>query len=116
MNKSKKIGLDGLSGLVFSTNPEAMREEPAEAVETPEAGVQQLRVVLDKKHRKGKIVTLVEGFEGNEEDFQKLAKDLKTKCGTGGSAKDNIILIQGDYKTKITQWLLDWGYKKTKSK
>lgn len=57
------------------------------------------------------MVTLVDGFVGKEEDLEKLGKDLKTKCGTGGSAKDGLILIQGDYKEKVIKWLQDWGYK-----
>ena len=114
MNKSKKIGLSSIGGLVFSTNPEAMRHEPEPEMETPAPSQQALKVLLDKRHRNGKIVTLVEGFVGHEDDFQKLAKDLKTKCGAGGSAKEGIILIQGDYKVKIVQWLKDWGYQKTK--
>lgn len=115
MSKQKKIGLSALGGLVFSTNPEAMQPEPDEITDTPEPAQQRLRVILDKKQRAGKVVTLVEGFQGHEDDFQSLAKKIKTKCGTGGSAKDGLILIQGDYKQKIAQWLLEWGYTKTKA-
>ncbi len=115
MSKEKKLGLSSLGGLVFSTNPEAMREEPDAEIVTSEPGTQKLRVILDRKQRGGKVVTLVEGFLGNEEDFQALGKKIKTKCGTGGSAKDGIILIQGDYKQKITAWLIEWGYKQTKA-
>lgn len=115
MSKQKKLGLSDLGGLVFSTNPDAMHQEPEEHIDTPEPAAQKLRVVLDKKQRAGKVVTLIEGFVGNEEDFQALAKKIKTKCGTGGSAKDRLILIQGDYKQKIAQWLLEWGYTKTKA-
>lgn len=115
MAKDKKPGLGSLGGLVFSTNPEAMKEEPEADSLTPEPREQKLRVILDRKQRGGKIVTLVEGFQGNEEDFQALGKKIKTKCGTGGSAKDGIILIQGDYRQKIAAWLLEWGYSKTKA-
>ena len=115
MSKQKKLGFSDLGGLVFSTNPDAMHEEPEEQIDTPEPATQKLRVILDKKQRAGKVVTLIEGFAGNEEDFQALAKKIKTKCGTGGSAKDWVILIQGDYKQKIAQWLLEWGYTKTKA-
>ena len=115
MSQQKKTGLSSLSGLVFSTNPDAMKEEPEEEISTPEPKEQRLRVILDRKQRAGKVVTLVEGFQGNEEDFQALGKRIKTKCGTGGSAKDGIILIQGDYKQKIATWLIEWGYSKTKA-
>lgn len=115
MSKDKKTGLASLGGLVFSTNPDAMKDEPEEVLITPDAKEQRLRVILDRKQRGGKVVTLVEGFQGNEEDFQALGKKIKTKCGTGGSAKDGIILIQGDYKQKIAAWLIEWGYSKTKA-
>ncbi|RQO32394.1 translation initiation factor [Taibaiella sp. KBW10] len=115
MSKQKKLGLGALGGLVFSTNPDAIQPEPEEEMQTLAAGHQKLRVLLDKKQRAGKVVTLIDGFEGTEEDFQSLAKQIKTKCGTGGSAKDGMILIQGDYKVKIAQWLKDWGYTKTKT-
>lgn len=71
---------------------------------------QKLRVKLDTKQRAGKVVTLIEGFVGTNDDLEALGKQLKTKCGTGGSAKDGIILIQGDYKEKIILWLREWGY------
>jgi translation initiation factor 1 len=100
------------SGIVYSTNPDFSPEsnEPEET-ETLGKAQQQLRVKLDTKKRAGKVVTLVEGFIGKEEDLEKLGKELKTKCGTGGSVKDGEILIQGDYKEKVIKWLQDWGYK-----
>jgi translation initiation factor 1 len=107
---SKKKNNTG--GIVYSTNPDFRQEsEEPEAVETLPPGQQQLRVKLDTKQRAGKVVTLVDGFVGAEEDLEKLGKELKTKCGTGGSAKDGQILIQGDYKEKVVKWLQDWGYK-----
>lgn len=115
MSKSKKLGLGALNGMVFSTDPDAMPKEEFIEEDTPENKEQKLRVVLDKKQRAGKVVTLVEGFIGREEDFQALAKKIKTRCGTGGTAKDGVILIQGDYKLKIAAWLQEWGYSRTKS-
>ena len=61
--------------------------------------------------RKGKVVTLVSGFRGKQEDLEMLAKFLKQKCGVGGSAKDAQIVIQGDFKQKISELLLSEGYK-----
>jgi translation initiation factor 1 len=111
---SKKKNNSG-NGIVYSTNPNfSFEPEHEEEVNTLAPAEQVLRVVLDKKQRAGKVVTLITGFVGTEDDLQKLGKDLKTKCGTGGSVKDNEILIQGDYKEKIVKWLQDWGYKKTK--
>ncbi|WP_118951398.1 translation initiation factor [Taibaiella helva] len=111
MTKKK---LNSFSGLVFSTNPDMMREEAPELTETPEPKAQKLRVRIEKKHRAGKTVTLVDGFSGSEEDLAGLGKKLKTKCGAGGSAKDGEILIQGDYKDKVIAWLKEWGYSQTK--
>lgn len=111
MTKKK---LNSFSALVFSTNPDMMKEEAPEAQETPEPKVQKLRVRIEKKQRAGKTVTVVDGFAGTDEDFMDLGKKLKTKCGAGGSAKDSEILIQGDYKDKVIAWLKEWGYTQTK--
>ena len=59
-------------------------------------------------------MTLVEGFMGKDEDLESLGKELKTKCGAGGSVKDGLVMIQGDYKEKIIAWLKGWGYTLTK--
>ncbi|HEY1030341.1 MAG TPA: translation initiation factor [Flavipsychrobacter sp.] len=102
-------------GLVYSTNNDFYNDYPEEAAaETAPKDKQKLRVKLDTKQRAGKVVTLVEGFSGTEEDLEALGKQLKTKCGAGGSAKDGLILVQGDYKEKIIAWLRDWGYTQTK--
>ena len=104
------------SGMVYSTNPDfnpSFQDEPA-AAETLPKDKQKLRVVLDKKQRAGKVVTLVTGFVGKDEDLQALGKELKTKCGAGGSVKDGEILIQGDYREKVIGWLKGWGYSNAK--
>lgn len=102
-------------GLVYSTNNDFYNDYPDEpAAETAPKDKQKLRVKLDTKQRAGKVVTMVEGFSGTEEDLEALGKQLKTKCGAGGSAKDGLILVQGDYKEKIIVWLKDWGYTQTK--
>jgi|SRR5690606_17401135 len=100
-----------LSGLVFSTNPEMMKADEPENTLTLPPEKQNLKVQLDRKQRAGKTVTLISGFIGQEEDLQALGKQLKTKCGAGGSVKDGLILIQGDYLQKVIQWLQDWEYK-----
>lgn len=105
---SKK--LNSFSALIYSTNPDAIPEQEEEIKETLIHNKQRLKVKLDSKKRAGKIVTLIEGFVGTDEDLAALGKQLKTKCGTGGSAKEGIIIIQGDYKNKILAWLKEWGY------
>ena len=106
MNKK----LNSFQALVYSTNPDALPEEQPAKAESLPPSQQHLKVSLDKKQRKGKVVTLVEGFAGAEEDLNELAKKLKTKCGSGGSAKDGEVIIQGDFKLKVTGWLKEWGY------
>ncbi|MGI8637028.1 MAG: translation initiation factor [Segetibacter sp.] len=111
---SKKNKPDN-NGLVFSTDPNfKFEEEPEEVLETWPPNQQKLKVRLDTKQRAGKAVTLVENFVGKEEDMQDLGKKLKNFCGTGGSTKDNQIIVQGDQREKILQWLIKNGFKNTK--
>ena len=102
-------------GIVFSTNPDFQlsNEEELEQI-TLEPSKQKLRLKLETKHRAGKAVTLLLGFIGNDEDAQILVKKLKNQCGSGGSAKDGELLVQGDHREKIKQWLLNNGYVATK--
>lgn len=98
-------------GFVYSTDPNFKFEEEQNSSETILPAQQKLKVRLDTKHRAGKAVTLVEGFIGKEEDLVELGKKLKSFCGTGGSAKDGEIIVQGDQREKVMQWLLKNGYK-----
>ncbi len=61
--------------------------------------------------RKGKPVTIIEGYTGADSDFKILAKELKTMLGVGGSFKKESILIQGDYRDKIMTFLKEKGFK-----
>ena len=110
---SKKNKSDS-RGFVFSTDPNFKFEEETNSTETLAAAQQKLKVRLDTKHRAGKAVTLVEGFIGKEEDLEDLGKKLKSFCGTGGSAKDGEIIIQGDQREKVMQWFGKNGYKNVK--
>lgn len=106
MSKKKSSG-----GIVYSTDPDfRAQEENQEALETLAPAKQKLKVRLDTKHRAGKAVTLVEGFVGKTEDLEELGKNLKSFCGTGGSAKDGEIIVQGDNRDKVVQWLQKNGY------
>lgn len=101
-------------GFVYSTDPNFSFEEEQQEQVTLPAAQQKLKVRLDTKQRAGKAVTLVEGFVGMPDDMEELGKKLKTFCGTGGSAKDGEIIVQGDQREKVLQWLLKNGYKLTK--
>ena len=101
--------------VVYSTNPDYRYEtDDDEHAETIEPAKLNLRVQLDKKNRGGKVVTLVTGFIGTEDELKELGKLLKTKCGVGGSAKDGEIIVQGDFKQKVLELLKKEGYTKTK--
>ncbi len=101
--------------VVYSTNPDFHYEtERNEETETLPKEQQNLRVSIEKKNRGGKVVTVVKGFTGSEEELKELGKLLKTKCGVGGAVKEGEILIQGDLKAKVTELLKKEGYTRTK--
>lgn len=101
-------------GFVYSTDPNFSFEEERSNAETLLPAQQKLKVRLDTKHRAGKAVTLVNGFIGKEEDLEELGKKLKSFCGTGGSAKEGEIIVQGDQREKVLQWLVKNGYKQAR--
>ena len=112
MNKRK---IPSSSPFVYSTDPTFVPQQNLqETITTLPAEHQKLKVSLDKKQRAGKVVTLITGFEGKQEDMLDLSKQLKSLCGTGGSVKDDTIIVQGDNRQKIFQWLQQNGYKLAK--
>ncbi|WP_027471650.1 translation initiation factor [Saccharicrinis fermentans] len=113
MAKKNKNSRDGI---VFSTNNDFEYDYNEEQnQETLPPSQQNLRVMLDKKQRKGKAVTLITGFVGEDCDLKALGKDLKSKCGVGGTVKEGEILIQGDFREKVMDLLIKAGYKAKKS-
>lgn len=102
-------------GFVFSTDPNfKFEEDSAEQKETLLPPQQKLKIRLDTKQRAGKAVTLLQGFIGQEDDLIEFGKKLKTFCGTGGSVKDGEVIIQGDQRDKVLQWLVKNDYKNSK--
>ena len=97
--------------VVYSTNPNydctpRQQEEP----DTIPPVKQKLIVGIDRRLRAGKQVTVVSGFVGKTNDLEQLGKVLKNRCGTGGSVKEGVILIQGDFKDKVVLILQNMGY------
>ena len=102
--------------IVYSTNPDVnYQNEEVFEENTLEPSKQQLKVMLDKKARAGKKVTLVSGFVGTSSDLETLGKQLKGLCGSGGSVKDGEILIQGDHRDKVLNYLISKSYKAKKA-
>ncbi|MBP3943497.1 translation initiation factor [Sphingobacteriaceae bacterium WQ 2009] len=110
MSKNKKQSYEGV---VYSTdsNFNFQFAEVFADLETAPNQQQNLKVLLDRKQRKGKVVTMVTGFQGKLADLEALGKMLKQKCGVGGAVKDMEIMIQGDFKQKIADLLIQEGYK-----
>jgi translation initiation factor 1 len=101
-----------ITNVVYSTNPNFNYEfEHDDEQTTLEPNKQNLRLLLDKKNRAGKSVTLITGFVGKEEDLEALGKMLKNKCGVGGSVKDGEIILQGDFRVKAAEILTKALYK-----
>ncbi len=109
MAKTKKQRFEGV---VYSTNDEYeyVENEKGEENSLPPSK-QNLRISLDRKQRGGKTVTLITGFVGAKEELDNLGKLVKQKCGVGGSIKDGVIVIQGDFKVRILELLTKEGYK-----
>lgn len=121
MGKNKKI--KG-GGLVYSTNKELMSDlfsginlggdGTDDVNDIKNTNEDSVRVWLDKKNRGGKEVSVIKGISGTDEELKTLAKELKTKCGVGGSVKDGEIIIQGNHRDKIISILSGKGYSNVK--
>lgn len=97
--------------IVYSTDPDFVQDQPNTSMESVPPEKQQIIIRRDRRHRRGKIVTLVEGFIGPESELDQLGKTLKRRCGAGGSTKGGIILIQGDFARQIQTYLQNLGMK-----
>ncbi|MCL9808649.1 translation initiation factor [Flavobacterium luminosum] len=92
--------------------PDHIESEPEEILKSEhELYVQASPMICKYEKRKGKPITIIEGYEGKDEDFKILAKEIKTKLSVGGSFKEGCIIIQGDYRDKIMTILKDKGFK-----
>jgi translation initiation factor 1 len=109
----KKLGLEDLGGFVFSTDDDFDADQFSENSEgeTLDPSEQQLEAHYSSKGRAGKKVTVIKGFIGSNDDLVALGKDLKKKCGVGGSVKDGEIIIQGDVRDKVMSHLQEKGYR-----
>jgi translation initiation factor 1 len=101
--------------LVYTSDPEEARRL-RESQKMPEvrdaaAGSQTIRVELDRKSRGGKSVTVAGGFEVTAATLQELAKKLKSRCGSGGTVRQNTIEIQGDHRETVLGELTKLGYR-----
>lgn len=107
MTQDWKDKLASMAGGLPAGDHHAEEQNPPE-VPTLEGN---LRVLLDRKGRKGKTATIIEGFEVSDEEVQAIASELKRKIGTGGSARGGEILLQGDWRSKAAELLRKKGYK-----
>lgn len=85
-------------------------EEPEKEAKAPPYWLQEEPIICKYEKRKGKPITLLEGYNGGDDDLKKLARDLKTHLGVGGSSKNGTIIIQGDYRDKIMAYLKKSGF------
>ncbi len=108
MSKKKK---PDSRGFVYSTDPSFSFQQEQRNTETLPPAKQKLTIMLDSRHRAGKSVTLITGFTGKPEDLEALSKKIKNHCGTGGSAKDGDIIVQGDQRAKVKGFLEKDGYR-----
>ena len=114
-SKKKDNSWKKRDGMVFSTNPDyCFTLHDHEDVPSLMPAQQKLRVRIERQGRGGKVVTIVDGFQGTEEQLLDLGKQLKVKCGTGGSVKEGVAIIQGECKDKVVTLLKGLGYTGTK--
>ncbi|MBK8555586.1 MAG: translation initiation factor [Lewinellaceae bacterium] len=110
---AKNKTYNDFGSFVFSTNPDFKPPEKEEPEQHSSKSQQNLRIWLER-HKGNKESTVIKGFEGSDADMAELARTLKSKCASGGNAKNGVIILQGDHRDKVLKLLLDMGYSKTK--
>ena len=108
MAAKKLSSFEDLGQFAFSTDRDTSYEREEDVIHTPDK--QKLEALFSNKGRGGKTVTIIKGFEGQNDDLKALAKKLKAACGVGGSIKDGEIIIQGNYRDKIMSLLKEMGH------
>ena len=104
-------GKSSKGGIVYSTDPGFHRQDdPRPEVATLPPARQDLRIHLDRL-KGNKLATRIAGFAGTEDDLKELGKALKSQCGVGGTAKDGLVILQGDVRPKVEAYLTNHGYK-----
>ena len=115
-DKEKKLVTLSWDDFQMLGNPENADEivDENETSDVPINFDDKIRVLLDRKGRNGKEVSIVRGFLGDNNILKEIGKELKSACGVGGTVKNGEILIQGNHRKKILEILLKKGYKNTK--
>ena len=103
-------------GAAFDIDPEAVNQEPEDEVQEKTSALDQqgkkmIDIILDKKGRNGKKATIIANLSLDDDNLKQLAADLKRVCSVGGSARGGEILIQGDMRDKVLQYLISQGFK-----
>lgn len=106
--------LSGLNNLPPAPENVAGEQEAQGGADAGAVHRDPLRVHIDRKQRRGKTATIVTGFAGSDEALQELGRQLKSTCGVGGSAKNGEIIIQGDQRDRVVEYLRANGYPNTK--
>jgi len=86
-------------------------ESPETIKNTTKIWLQKDPIICKYEKRKGKPITILEGYTGATSDFKILTKEIKTKLSVGGSFKEDKIIIQGDFRDKIMDMLTQKGFK-----
>lgn len=108
------MGRKDKGGFVYSTNPDFQPDDGDNPNYDNTPSGMNLRIFLDRLGG-NKMVTRINGYTGSPDALEKLGKELKQKCGTGGSVKGMEILIQGDKRDQVLQILLKAGFKVKKA-